>query len=599
MSAHIPDGERGRAECAGAEAPATGPTEPSGDVARRRMCRGQEIECDPCPATGQQSDPPASEGARPGRLSQRANRFASNSVFGTIAGLTFAVGAVLGNVILARSLGVEGTGIVALALWIVVVGSTLADLGIQQSLARYLPELTVAGRPGQAGGLATALRKPVAITASFTLAGFSIYAVWELETGGQTPEEAVIWFLIGFACALQTLAGFTMGKLRGEQRFARVALVTGVSTAVQLVGIAIGSLTFGVPGALAGYCAGSVLPAALALSAFNSDAVLGPDIRRRVIRYSLYAWAATLSSTIVWSRSELFFVQQSAGSAAAGLLSVALTLASIAAQGPMLLTAGVLPHLSEAFGKGAMAEMRSAYAAATRVLAFLVFPACFGLAAVMPAVLPILFGNTFAGAIPAATVLVLTASIGAISSVGTSLIMAMDRSDFIFASGVIAAALTIVAGLTVIPAFGLMGAAWARAAVQASAVALGSWFVMYRLGCPLPLADLGKLLLAAAFCGSTARLVLDVVPGALALPAAIVAGVVAYVAAVRAIRGLPASDTANLRTMGHSLPSAVRPVIEFALWLVSGSPAGQEQPPLVRTCSSVATAKARRPRNAN
>jgi hypothetical protein len=144
-----------------------------------------------------------------------------------------------------------------------------------------------------------------------------------------------------------------------------------------------------------------------------------------------------------------------------------------------------------------------------------------------------------------------------------------------------------------------MGAALTRAGIQVSVIALGSWFVMYRLGFPLPLADLGKLLLAAAFCGSTARLVLNVVPGALALPAAIVAGVVAYVAAVRAIRGLPASDIANLRTMGHSLPRAVRPVIEFALWLLGGSPAGQGQSPLVRTCSSVATAEAQRPRNAS
>jgi O-antigen/teichoic acid export membrane protein len=141
----------------------------------------------------------------------------------------------------------------------------------------------------------------------------------------------------------------------------------------------------------------------------------------------------------------------------------------------MLLTAGLLPYFAENFGRGAVGEMREAYATATRVLAFVVLPTCFGLAALLPILLPMMYGRAFADAVPAATVVVLASGVGAIAFVGTTLVMAMDRSDFVFFSGLACAVLAIVTGFTVIPAFGVMGAAWSRAAIQIAAVAMGCW----------------------------------------------------------------------------------------------------------------------------
>jgi O-antigen/teichoic acid export membrane protein len=240
-----------------------------------------------------------------------------------------------------------------------------------------------------------------------------------------------------------------------------------------------------------------------------------------------------------------------------------------------------------------VAEVEAAYAAATRVIAFLVFPACLVMAATLPVALPMLYGADFSGAIPAAMVLVIAGAIGATSSVGTNLIMAMDRSDFLFLSGLIAAGLTVVAGLTVIPAFGLMGAVWARALVQAAAVALGGWFICCRLRFRLPLRELGKLLAAAFLSAAAARLCLAAVPGVLALPAAVAAGMAVYVAAVRRINALPGSDIAWLRAMAARLPVPLRRGVDLALWLVDGSSAssrGALRPLLPPTVTGVRSA---------
>lgn len=494
-----------------------------------------------------------------------SSRFARNSLFGTVGGLATALAGVLGSVIVAHALGVASTGRIAYALWLAMVTAAIADLGVQPTLARYLPELAAAGQERQGRALITALRNPIAVTAGVSVAGFFSFAVLQREA------ETSYWTLVGLAAALQVLAGMTYGRLRGIQRFDSVARLSLVSLLCQLTGIAVGAVSFGVSGALVGYCCGALIPAALAWRGGSPEIALSPELRARARRYALYAWAAALSSTVVWSRAEVFFLQRSWGSAAVGLFSVGVTLANLAAQGPTLLTAAILPHFAQGFGQAAIKDMRPAYAAATRVMAFLVFPAAFGMAAILPAALPLIYGREFAEAVPAAMVLVVAAGIGAISTVGASLVLAMDRSDFVFLSGAVAAALTLLAGLTVIPAFGLLGAAWARAAIQLSAIAFGSWFIVARLRFPMPFRELGKLLLAAGLCGVAARASLAAIPGWLSLPAAIGAGAIVYVAAVRMLYALPASDIDRLRAMSRILPRPLASAIGLLLRLLDGA----------------------------
>ena len=497
--------------------------------------------------------------------SSGVRQFTRNSAFGTVAGLLTALSSVFASVIIAHALGVAATGVVAFAMWIAMVAAAIVDLGVQPSLARYLPELTAAGRGDAVRGLASALWRWLGCSCTAALIGFAGWAAWRWYSGAISDAEAAMWSLIGLACALQALTGFTFGYLRGIQRFDHLALLTVASLTLQLAGVAVGAVHFGATGAVAGYCAGSVVPAVLSLRHAAGDRLQSSELRTRVHRYALYAWAGSLSSTFVWSRAELFFLERSTGSAAVGLFTVAVTLANLASQGPMLLTAGLLPYFAQNFGKGAVGEMKEAYATATRVLAFLVLPACFGMAALLPTALPMIYGHDFAGAVPAATVLVLASGVGATASVGTTLVLAMDRSDFIFVSGLLSAVLSIAAGLTVIPAFGLMGAAWSRAVLQITAVALGGGFVFWRLRFPLPIRDLARLLLAAAFCGVVARSCLMLTTGVASLALAITAGVISYTVAVRALRALHPVDADRLRTLCRVFPAGIGAVCERAI----------------------------------
>ena len=502
-----------------------------------------------------------------------ARRFGRNSAFGSLAGLLTALSGVLASIVVAHVLGVAMTGVVAFAMWVSMVSAAVVDLGVQATLARYLPELTAAGHNAAAEWLAAMLWRWLAGSCAVALAIFTGWALWRWRGGALPAPDAAMWGLVGLACALQALAGFTFGYLRGVQRFDRLASLTIVYLIGQLAGVAFGSVYFGAAGAVGGYCAGSMIPAALSFRHGRPAGAACPELGARVRRYALYAWAAALSGTIVWSRAELFFLERSTGSAAIGLFTVAVTLANLASQGPMLLTAGLLPYFAENFGKSAIRDLQDGYATATRVLAFVALPACFGTAAVLPMLLPLLYGSAFADAVPAATVLVVAAGIGATASVGTTLVMAMDRSDFVFISGLATALLAVIAGFTVIPAFGLMGAAWSRAAIQIAAVAMGTGFLFWRLRFQLPIYNVAKLLLAAAICGLAARATLMLAPRAIALPCAIGAGMASYAVAVRTLRALHQRDADRLRTLCGVFPLRFRLLAWRAIGLLAPQPA--------------------------
>jgi O-antigen/teichoic acid export membrane protein len=154
--------------------------------------------------------------------------------------------------------------------------------------------------------------------------------------------------------------------------------------------------------------------------------------------------------------------------------------------------------------------------------------------------------------------------------VGSNLVWGVDRSDFMFVAGGSGAVLSIVAGLTLIPMFGVMGAAYARALIQIAMVGLGMWFIMRRLQCPAPLRELGQLMIAAATCAASAHVIVTLVPGTLGIFLAILGGALTYVVAVRLFCALPKSDVIRLHLLSQKLPKLLRGFSQSGLVLIFG-----------------------------
>ncbi|GJE62692.1 oligosaccharide flippase family protein [Methylobacterium trifolii] len=501
-----------------------------------------------------------------------ARQVARNSLLSAMASLATTLAAAGSTIIVARILGVERTGVVTLALWLVTIAVTVASLGLPTAMTRYIAE-------SHDGTVQRALARrflwPTVAAAGVTFAVFASPAlalwieatdvVWAALAGEDRQTRVAIWLVLGAATTAQVLGQYRLGVLRGQQEFRAAAVVTLWAFALQMAATLAGCLTFGTLGALAGYALGAV-PAALSCLATRGCALRpSSEIVARVRRFALYAWAGSVMSAFVWARIEIYFLQRFEGFEAVGLFTAGLTLASLATQGPLLLTGALLPHFAKAHASGKVDHLREAYASATRLIAFLVFPAGLGLAAIMPVVMPLVFGEAFRPAVPVASLLVVASAIGAASVVGSHLVNALERSDFVFYCSLCGAMLAVGAGFTLVPVFGLMGAGAARALIQLTMVAAGLWFITRKLGYRAPLRELAKLFLAAGLAALAARLCLILIPGRWALAAAIPAAMITYVIGVRALRALTRTDTDRLRSAVSLLPRPLslcgRPVL--------------------------------------
>jgi O-antigen/teichoic acid export membrane protein len=330
-------------------------------------------------------------------------------------------------------------------------------------------------------------------------------------------------------------------------------------------------MIWGICGAIAGYMVGQILPAIGAIGLLARAGPLDGALSYRVRYYAGFAWAANIANVFVWSPLEIFFLERYAGSHDVGIFVAALTLFNLATQGPILLTTGVLPLLSERRGRNDHAGMQAANETGTRLLAALVLPACLGTAASMPVLVPLIYGHAFIEAIPAAIVLVCGASLSAITVISTNLVHAMERSDFVFFSAALGAVLAVISGFVLIPQFGVMGAALSRVATQTLMVAAGSWFIITRLKYSMPFANLSRLLGAAAISGGIAWLLVAWFVHPLILIVAVPASITAYVIALRSLAALPVSDLILLNRLCSALPAPAARLVQRLLNFIGGS----------------------------
>lgn len=506
-----------------------------------------------------------------------ATRFIRNSGFGVITGVSTTLGNFIASLLVARLLGVQNTGIVAFAVWLINTTTTVGAMALPFTLSRYMPELLAAGQSAQANALVGFLFRRFIAVIAIVGSAYLLIALWlyaepsSLEINSSLAflnSDPLIFVLLGLCCTTQAIADFGRGYLRGTQQFAQMARLTVLSVIAQLVVIAVGAWAFGRYGALCGYLVANVIPACFIRFPVRQETELPDGLRTGVLRYSRFKWAADIMTAFVWSRIEVLFLQIWWGPESVAYYTVGLTLANIAVQGPLMLTWGLLPRFSEHFGRNELSTLREAYATSTRILALMVLPACFGLAAILPVILPLLFGDAFSGAVPTAVVLVCSASFAASSNAAMTVMWAINRSDIEFYMGLVGAILAVAGGVSIIAAYGPMGAAVSRTIAQFAALGVGYWYLSRRLEFPAPIADLVRLFAASAACAAAAHVTLIVVPGTKGLPLAILAGVVVYAAAIRVLRPLPQHDIQKLRLLIGLSPEPLKALANSLLTLV-------------------------------
>jgi O-antigen/teichoic acid export membrane protein len=483
----------------------------------------------------------------------------SKASWSVVAAFCAILGRFVTGVLIARILGPSEAGRLAFFLWVVEAVSACVNLGQQSSLTRFQAQLYGEGKAEVAGALARWIYKRyLGLSAVGALVIGLVF--WNSEKG-----NGWVWLLTGCLFVAQGLGNVYQASLDGRQCFAAKARLNFCSNVLLVIGVAVGALYFGLVGVLGGYLLSALVPGVLSVTLLRQEFHEFPpkempvpeELRRAVWRYAIPTWVASLTTAIVWSRMEVFFLNRFWDSREIALFTVGLTLASMATQGPLMFLGAFMPHFAERHGAHDLAGIQRAYRTGTRFMAFLLFPLSFGGAVVTPVLLPLLYGPAFAPGVNTAMVLMAGSAVSFIS-IGSALIYGLNRSSFHAWVGGAGAVLSVAGGLVVVPLWGAFGAACSRVVVQGLITVCTMVFIARGLRCGTPLRDLARIGLAALACAGSAGIVLHFLPTAIGLVLAIGLGGLVYGVGCRWLGVVRVEDLDVFKRVLGRLPGWVR-----------------------------------------
>lgn len=460
------------------------------------------------------------------------------SVINTSAGMLSMLMGFVCSIIVARTLGVEGTGVVAYALWFMSVATVVSDFGMPQAALRFIARDTNAesGR----SPLFRNLLKRFVLTTGFMACGIAVYALWQQSQGN--IDGAIAWAATIVLFLSYAYASMAINAAQGLGQFDRTASMTLVGCIVQPVFVFAGAFIFGPAGAILGH-ATRHLPQAFDLGRYFGRSP-APDrkLPKDVALYARNNWFSGSIFALFGARIELAVIGFFFTFTQVGYYSIGLTMSGMVVQFAVFSLAFVIPQFGVLHDQKDERAIATAFEGTIRWLAIVIAPVAIGGASIAPVLIPLVFGEDFRPAVWPAVILLGFSIAQAMSAVISRAILARDRSADELRMTIAWCAITTVALLLIVPAFGQMGAAVARAAASLLLLLILGIYCRRVLNLRLPLVALLKCICAALLCAGTATLVLSRLDGIAGLLLAVCAAAMVYLAALLVFRTVPRSE---------------------------------------------------------
>lgn len=509
-----------------------------------------------------------------------APNFARNTLLGFISGAAVTSSGFIGSAIAARLLGPDDFGVVAYVVWCVTIAVAVANMGSDVVQQRFIPHLRAAGKNDQVDGLVGSIVRlsmgAVVVVGVLLVVYLNGPGREALEEG--SPQSLVIVIAIAltwFIC--WRMADLYLFNLRGEQRFDKLARISTASALLRVTTTVVGAWLFGVPGALVGYIAATILPATRLFPLLRLKPSVDQTLRSEVVSFTLMSWTIGVVGNLVFGRTQIVFLEHYTSIGTVGLFAVALTVAEMAAQLPQLLLSALLPRFSEQSGQGAHDHMKRLYRTMTALMAMVMLPLGLCLAAITPVLVPLIFGADFAGAAGVASILLIAIAINSVGGTNLSLILSLGKNSILWISNAVGLVGVIALSFLLIPHYGLMGAAWSRAIVQILVILIEIICAATLLRFILPYRALGAIALAAVAQGAVAYTVVLNMGGAWSLLVAIPAAITTYLVAVRLLAVIPLVDPELTSRLISHAPARVKPLVSRILRLLSPPATGRTE----------------------
>lgn len=391
------------------------------------------------------------------------------------------VASVAGNVaffasslIIARSLGPSGRGVIAFFIVSVLVGCRLVSLGTAEATA------VASGRyPDRRSAI---LSQAVGLSLVLGLAGGALLAGLLALARGWLPQgiDGLMIVLIGIGILANTVFLVAFGYLRGCSRFKAYGGVLALSPWVYAISLAVlwtrSDLTIRSVAVVWVVYSSATAAASVALS-IRVAGLSRPDPRlvRESLRFGVRAWAGSLSS-MVNARIDQVIMGFITTEAVLGFYSVAVNVSEILLYLPMATAAALLPALMGRAAEDRVAETLSVM----RRLILVMLAATVVAAAVGAPLIPVVFGEAYHSSVTP-YLLLLPSGIGfaalLVSEAGLLAAGTPVRASLTMVTAVVTG---IVLDFVLVPRLGANGASIAASAAWLAGGTLGILFLRKR-----------------------------------------------------------------------------------------------------------------------
>lgn len=484
------------------------------------------------------------------------------------------------SIAVARSLGPDVLGIYSYAIWLLTVATAIATSGVAIGMQQFAAERLGRGDvTGASAVLARGLRWELNLAAVLISVGVVV-------TLAVSPAQFRVALLLAVASTLPALlvavpaAGLGAAQAYGENvipsitavlvnlAFAATALAAGWS----LTGLSAALLCSRLVDAVLRYLAWRRVWRDLRAAAPDNGGAAPVSADSDFARMRRYAWrtsAILLIDMLVWDRSAFLVLTQFSPSRELAFYSLSYNIVQQALTLPRMLSMGLSANLMVEQGRDPRGAVRLSRDA-IRYVFLVAAPLTLGLAAIDLAIMPLLFGRQYLDAIPVLTVVAGLAVLrGALVPV-QELLRISEQQSFLIRFGIIMGVVNIGLGLWLIPRGGAVGAAWATGIAQGLTAGGLTVFAWMRLGLSVPLADLGRILIACVPMVIGARLLAGALPPWAAVLIAVPVGAALYVVSLRVLNVFSTADHARMASLDRMVPSRLRPAYRRAsAWLAT------------------------------
>jgi O-antigen/teichoic acid export membrane protein len=388
-----------------------------------------------------------------------------NGLWNAFSSGVVALVGLLSSVVVVRSLSPHEYGVLSYYLWLAGLSVSLGTLAFSPSLTKIGAELLGAGQPGLAAALSRWVQRTLGwlnLGVAALLAGAAL--LW--------PQNARFLLIIAALQLPTALASALSSRFWSQQNFRVVSLWNVLAAVTQMILIVLAlRLRLGTPGlAFAVLSAGLVSWLGLSWASRRLSRAAAPHLPgatlRHYLAFLLPASLAILFETVVWQRSELFFINRLGDAVQLGQYSLAYTIFAIFLSIGWALITSYLPSMASDHGASRPGGVAQKLQQGATLAVLYAAPISGGAIVTLPWVIRLLYGDKMLGAVPVGQMLLLSLVPSVLAGLFSLTINATGGIWRNVAVGLGVAGVNIGLDMVLIPRLGAFGGAVATVVAQ-------------------------------------------------------------------------------------------------------------------------------------